>query len=218
MLAELSGLLSGPPGGSDLRFAQLARAGLQGVLDALAHDPGLLDSRYPTVVGKVAQVVAEPLRDGRLATGEAGQILRLTAEIIASNPKLLVKEEDELAARVLGAVLDKLLAEETLRLRGPDLVNLLAETLAVLAAHGKGLLGDEPVDRLVTRVEVVIEAGLDKANRELGRLLDRSAVPLVLAALLRRWALDQVETLDITDPRFDRLFAEIVSVVAARTA
>ncbi len=217
MLAELGRFLGESPGSSDQRLARLARAGLQGVLEALTRDPALLDSRYPAAVGKVAQALAERLLDGKLSAAEAEQILRLAAEIIASNPKLLVKEEDQLAALVLGAVLDKLLAEETLRLRGPDLVDLLAETLAVLAAHGKALLGDDSVDQLLIRVLVVIETGLDQANRELGRLLDRGTVPLVLAALLRRWALDRVETLDVTDPRFARLFEEIVSDVLART-
>ena len=218
MLKELSEVISKKAQQSSTVFSGIATTGVQGVLSAIADDPALLDSRYPQAVSKVAQVLAGNLADGKLTTVEVEETLKLAAEIIASNPELLVKHENELAAKVLSAVLEKILADDIIRIRRLDLVDVLAEVLAVVAAHGKGLRGDDPVDKLVTRIAVVIDVGLQQSGRELGKLLDRTAVPLVLASLLRRWALDGVETLDINDPRFQHLFAVIVNDVLDRAA
>jgi len=218
VLEEVSVLLSGSALGADLSVAKVAHAGVLGVLAAVAQDSALLDSRYPAAVAKVARAVAERLRDGKLTIGGAERMVTSAAAIIATNPRLFQKEEDQLAARTAGAVLDELLTDETVRVRGLGLADLLAETLAILAAHGLAVLDGGSVDALVTRVQAVLKAGLEKANTELGRMLDRGTAPLVLAALLRRWALGQVETLDIDDARFESLFAEIVSAVSTRTA
>jgi len=218
MLSELRALVDNAAESPDLKLSQLATAGLKGVLSAIADDPVLLDSRYPAAVSKVALILGQNLVDGKLTAAEVEETLRLAAISIASNPTLLAKEQESLAAQVVGAVLKKILAEDEVRIRGLDLVDVLGEVMAVLAAHGKGLLGTEPVSKLVSRVEVVIDAGLEKAGRELGRLLDRSTVPLVLASLLRRWAMDLVDTLEIDDPRFDQMFSGIVNDVLERAA
>jgi hypothetical protein len=213
MLGELGEVLSQSGPRSDQVFQSIATAGLRGVLASVAADPTLLDSHYSQAVGKVAGALSVRLEEGKLTVGEVEDTLTRAARIVASNPELLVRSENDLAAKVLGAVLGRILDDGVIRIRRHGLVGLLAEALSVVAAHGKGLLGDESADKLATRITVVIDAGLEKSARELGRLVDRDAVPLILASLLRRWALDNVETLDINDPRFERLFAAIAADV-----
>jgi len=118
----------------------------------------------------------------------------------------------------LAAAVDVMLADRAIRLRGPDLAAVAGAVLAVLAAHGRALLGGDPAAMLKARIAVVIEAGLAEAARQLGVLLDRREVALVLAALFRRWALGRVPTLDLDDPRFARLFEEAAAEALARTA
>jgi hypothetical protein len=211
---ELAG--SSPAGG--LTVSSVAAAAAGAVLAQLAADPGLLETRYPGAVGRVAALLARLLADGKITGAEADDIVRVAAASIAANATLLAEQQGDLAREALAAVLDATLADRAIRLRGPDIAAVAGAVLAVLAAHGKALLGEDPVAALRQRIAVVIEAGLIEAARQLGVLLDRREVSIVLASLVRRWALDRVPTVDPDDPRFARLFAEAAAEVLARVA
>jgi hypothetical protein len=204
----------------DIRFAELVNAGLNAVLVRIAANPLLLDVdvKYANAVGRVAAALATKLNDGQLTKTEAEDILWLIAEIIASNPKFLVDEQKELAAKVLTAVLDKVVADRSLSLRGDALIELLDGVMKVVAAYGKSLLGTESMDELVKRVLAVIDAGIDKARQELANSLGQTMLPVVLVALLQRWARDEISSLDVADPEFITAFQEIISEVMQRAA
>jgi len=161
-------------------------------------------------------VVAERTRNGELSAASAQAIIDSAAAIIASNPKLLIREQERLAALIVGSVADAVHGQADFPLNAPGLIELVSESLMVIAAHGRSVRGDESVEDLAIRMQAVIRAGLEKAEKEVGRSLDRGSVPAVVGALLRRWALDEVETLAIDDPRFEWVFDEVLRSVLAR--
>jgi hypothetical protein len=213
MLDTLAGQVGGQPV-VDLRLDRVLRAGLTGVLDAIERDPAVLDSRYPQAAAVGVAVVKDLLDDGRLSDQQIEELTALVVETIAANVDLLVEEQEGLVGTVLAAVVPVLLADRPLRLDRDAVTAILREVTVILAAHGKSLLGGDPVGDLADRVEIVIQVGLDKAARELGRLLDRNAVAGTVVLLLRRWAIDEVPSLDINDPLFDRIFVELARLAA----
>ena len=204
-----------------LQFEQLAMTALNSVLIAAAADPSLLkvNAAYARVVGKLAGVLANALKDGRLNDREVEQILLNAAEIIAANVQLLAEEQDELVAKVINAVLSKISEGDGISLRGDALVELLLGTIKVIAANGKLMQKvDETVEQLVKKIQVVITSGLEKGQQKLGQLLEQADIPRVIVELLRRWAFGQVPTLNIDDAQFNHVFDEIVTDIVGQFA
>ena len=204
-----------------LQFEQLAMTALNSVLVAAAANPSLLkvNAAYAKVVGKLAGVLANALKDGRLNDREVEQILLNAAEIIAANVQLLAKEQDELVAKVIDAVLSKISGGDGISLRGDALVELLLGAIKVIAANGKLMQKvDETVEQLAQKIQVVISTGLEKAQQKLGQLLGQADIPRIIVELLRRYAFGQVPTLNIDDAQFNHVFDEIVTDIVGQIA
>ena len=219
MLKELSEVISKKAQQSNTVFSGIATAGVQGVLSAIADDPALMDSRYPQAVSKVAQVLAGNLADGKLTPVEVGR----NSEARSRNHREQPGTAGQARKRACGKGAERSARKKSWPMTSSAYAgwiwSMYSPRCWPWSQHmAKGCVGDDPVDKLVTRIAVVIDVGLQQSSRELGKLLDRTAVPLVLASLLRRWALDGVETLDINDPRFQHLFAVIVNDVLDRAA
>ena len=138
---------------------------------------------------------------------------------MVANAQLLANEQNDLVAKVINAILTKLSEDGSVSLRRDALVELLLGTIKVLAANGKLLQKvDESVDQLVKRVQVVIAAGLEKARQKLGQILEQADIPRVVVELLRRWAFDQVPSIDIDDEQFSNVFDDIVEDLVTQFA
>lgn len=221
VLDEIAKALRDQGAEPSLRFEHLALTALNGVLVSVAADPALLkvEAKYATAVGQLAGVLANALKDGQLNDREVEKIMMRAAEIIAANVQLLANEQNELVAKVINAILAKLSEGGSVSLRGDALVELLSGTIKVLAANAKLMQKvDETVEQLAKRVQVVIAAGLDKVRQKLGKILEQADIPYVIVELLRRWALDQVPSIDIDDDQFSNVFDDIVADVVGQFA
>jgi hypothetical protein len=61
--------------------------------------------------------------------------------------------------------------------------------------------------QLSDKLAEVLKAGLVRGEQELGRSLDRTTLPRVVAGLVGLWLRGQLQVLDPQDPEFKRLFA-----------
>jgi len=221
VLDEIGKALSEQGAEPSLRFEHLAMTAINSVLIEVAADPSLLKIKapYARAIGQLSGVLANALKDGQLNDREVELILAHTAEIIATNSQLLANEQSELVAKVMTAILAKLSEGGSVSLRGDALVELLLGTIKVLAANVKSLqMPGESVEQLAKRVQVVIAAGLEMARQKLGHILEQADIPRVIVELLRRWARDQLPTLDINDERFKNVFDEIVGDIVGQIA
>ena len=209
MLDALAGQVGDGDAEMDLRLDKVLSAGLVGVLDAIEKNPQLIETDFPKAAALTATMMKDLLDDGRLSDGQLEKLGRLTVETIAANVPLLVEDHSELAAQVLKASIAVLVAENPMRLDRDTIDAILAEVMVILSAHGKALLGGDPIDVLSGRVADVIRIGLEKAAAEIGQRIDQNAVAFTVVLLLRRWALDEGPILDIGDPLFDEMFLDI---------
>ena len=113
----------------------------------------------------------------------------------------------ELAPR--GAAADSFVSAVTEIVRG---------VLDLLAGRGGGLMGDDGVDGLEARLEVVLAAALKRAAAELGRRLDLPSLPAAVIGLAEAWARGEVPTLDPNEPVFIELFGDIAERALERAA
>lgn len=219
VLDEITRALHDSGAEPSLRFEHLAVTALNSVLVSVAADPALLKNNvsYPRAMGHLAGVLANALKEGQLNDREVEQILIRAGEIIATNAQLLANEQNELVARVTNVVLAKISDGSSVTLRGDAVSEILTGTIKVLAANVKLLQkAEESVEQLVKRVQVAIAAGLDKAQQKLGLALEQSDIPPVVVELLRRWARDELPSLDIDDEGFNSVFDEIVGAMAGQ--
>ena len=68
---------------------------------------------------------------------------------------------------------------------------------------------------LTTQLEAVLNAGLARAEKELGTRLGLSAIPAVLGDLVAAWAIGNVATIDPDNQNFKRLFDELAERAVA---
>ena len=98
------------------------------------------------------------------------------------NPELFAKLEDNLSVAVLQAVLQ---ASDKCQLKlaaGVTLVEIVREVFGGVARYGASFAENKGVDKLGATIEEALSASLTLAEKELGRQLDRPAVPVSWAA------------------------------------
>jgi hypothetical protein len=200
----------------NLRFETLATTGVRAILEEMADNPDLIDSRYGQLVADLAGFLAEGARDGTLSLPQAQDLLVMVVEVIARNPTFFIEtEEGGIARAVVTVVL------ETVKERGLSrsaVTEIVYGVLELIAVRGAGLLGDERVDDLTGRVKVALGVALDKAEQELGRRLDMVSLAPVVIGVAGAWARGDVPTLDPDDPRFAEVFATVAEEVLSRAA
>jgi len=118
------------------RLDVIASAGANAVLSAIAADPALADTHYPSLVAEVARALAGPLQDMRLTRAEVANLLQDTAATIAADPMLIGIEPVQLPAIIVAEVLrsigeDRL--SRPLSTRSPE--SVVAAALQLLAAR-----------------------------------------------------------------------------------
>ncbi len=147
ILKELAGA---PTLGRDL----LTRVAVDGVLATVAEQPGLLDTDYPVLVGRIAATLADALEDGQLTRDDGQALLLVAVERAAEGGLTLDGDQADVVSASLQALLTalrlpdaRLFSTSTLRqvgasaldsvLRRPD---LFAGQPDLLAAAGQAIV------------------------------------------------------------------------------
>jgi F0F1-type ATP synthase membrane subunit c/vacuolar-type H+-ATPase subunit K len=193
----------------------LATGALTAVLERIGEQPQLLDTRYAEVLSGLAGEMAKRVGAGTLGSVQATDVVDAAAAALLRNPDLFTKFEGNLATAVASGVLRGSQATPLRLLGGKVLVDTIGETLRVIALRGRDLAETTNEQALVTKVSDTIAAGLARADLELGRRLDVTSLPVVLAGLVGAVAQGEIATIDADDPKLQEVFVVLAEAAIA---
>jgi hypothetical protein len=202
-----------PAGALDAKT--LGTATITRILERLASNPNLARTRYPEIVATLAGDLAKHVAAKTLNGIQASDVLYSAAEALLRNPTLFEKLEGKVAAAVLSGVVKGAGTGTSGLLSGATLVAVLNEVFQAVARRGQPLL-DKPTDAeaLAAKVADTVKAGLARAEVELGRRMDGSDLPRVLAALVAAVARGEIIDVNPNSPKFQEAFVGLVEAFA----
>jgi hypothetical protein len=92
---------------------------------------------------------------------------------------------------------------------GGKFVNVTKQVIGAITMTGKAALKNHPKAAFADKLEELLQAGLIRAQAELGNRITLSTVPAVLGQLVAAWAQGKIGAVDPGNDNFKRLFAEI---------
>ena len=187
----------------------LANTALAAVLTRIGEQPQLFNTRYPAIVATLAGDIAKLAASGTLTRAQAADLIDTAAAAVMGNPDLFARYDGRVATAVVNGVLRGAKGSQPSLLGGAILVETLGETLRIVALRGRDLVESTSEEAFVSRVADTIAAGLARSEQELGRRLDTSALPLVLAGLVAAVARGEITTVDAGDSRFQEVFGAL---------
>jgi hypothetical protein len=194
----------------------LADSALAGVLDAIADAPWLAGGGFDAVVGSLARSLADRIAERTLTRLEAADLIETAIEVLAAHPELFVEYEARLAERTVDALVRAVAGDPARLLGGVVFVDATRRILRVVGTRGLDRLEDLGLDAFSTQLETLVSATLARAQQELGRRIDRLALPAALAGVVDAWAAGTEWSLDPDDPDFASWFAMLAdSIVSA---
>jgi hypothetical protein len=98
---------------------------------------------------------------------------------------------------------------------GATLVEIVREVFGGVARYGASFAEHNAVDKLGAKLEEALSAGLTLAEKELGRQLDRPAVPAVLGGVVENLLCGELVDLDSKSKNFQKLFNDLASAATA---
>ena len=197
----------------------LANAAVTGALHGLSKHPELAGTNFGPYVAELAGLLAQQVKDRGLAALQAADLIDAAVEAMQRNPRLFATLEKNVTTAVLQAVLKAAdqgqgTAGQVKLLAGTALVEVARDVLAVVARYGTGYVENSSVKLLGDRVAETLSAGLARANKEMGRRMDQTALPVILAALVRKLLRGELADLDPESENFKKLFSEVADAVA----
>jgi hypothetical protein len=214
-VAMIGAVLQSVSAAGTLDAKTLATRALAAILGRVGEQPQLLDSRYADILSAFAGQAAKLVATGALSGAQAADLIDAAADAVLRNPDLFAKLEGKVATAVLDGVLKGSEAGSLKVLGGALLVDLLGETLRMVALRGRDLVEGTTEKALVARVADVVTAGLARADQELGRRLDVTCMPLVLAGLVAAVARGEITVIDPADAKFEQAFALLAEAAIA---
>ena len=211
----IGGVLMSVSGIDRLAATNLANAAAEGALTTILRNPDLLNLRYPELVAGFAGKVAGLVSAGSVTSIQGEDLIAVLTESVAENPKLLGDLERKLSESVLDAVLGAASGSKTGLIAGASVAELLQHVVGALARHGRAKFGEGPTVVAIGQLETLLDAGLERAESEIGSRIGLSSVPAVLGGLVSAWARGEVGEIDKDDPNFKRLFTELAVLEAA---
>ena len=201
-----------------LELAPLASAGVGGALQALARHPELAGTNFGPYVAELAGDLATRVASRGLAATQAADLLSAVIEVTLRNQPLFAMLEKNVVSIVLDSILDvandtKTTAGQVKLLAGATLVDVTREVVATVARYGTSFVENNSVKALADQLETTLEAGLNRANKELGRRMDQAAIPFVLAALVRKLLRGELPNPDPESENFKKTFSEITDAI-----
>jgi hypothetical protein len=138
-------------------------------------------------------------------------------DAVLRNPALFARFDEELACVVVSGVLQGVRSGNTGLVAGATLVAVIEQTLKTVAQRGVLLLEKLPTKAdLQATVDKTVAAGIRRAEAELGRSMDASRLPFVLAGLVAAVAGGDLTPLqlDASAPEFQAVFGGLTEASA----
>jgi len=211
----LGGVLASISEAKTFAAEALASAAVGGALIALAENPSLIKFEYPRLVAALAGKIGILVQEKKLIQVQAVDILAALTATPAENPALFLDVEKGLAAWTVEAVVAVSEGNHGDLLAGLTLTRVLHEILSAIAQSGKAALKNHPAAQFAEQLENLLEAGLSRAEKELGNLMGLPSLPAVLSDLVTAWARGEIASLDPDNDNFRRLFSELAESAAA---
>jgi hypothetical protein len=193
----------------------LASSALQGALGAISDRPDLIKMGYPRIIASLAGKVANLVNDKSLSQVQGSDILGALTESLVENPQLFLKLEKRLSGLILDTIIKVSKGSNGGLITGITLVEVARSVANALAVSGKGALSDHTTNELIQQLESVLDAGLERADKELGNRLGLSSLPQVLGELVSSWARGEIAEIDPGNKNFKSLFVELAEMANA---
>ena len=190
-------------------------AAVGGSLSALSDHPELIRFKYAELVASFAGKVGNLVKDRHLTRVQGVDVLQTITKSVAENPKLFLNLEERLADWTVTAVLNASRNSDGHLLAEATLTNVLQEVVNALAKSGKAALENHPAGTLAEQLEEVLQAGLARAEEELGNRIGVTSLPPVLGELVVAWAKGEIANIDPDNDQFQHLFRELAERAAA---
>lgn len=194
---------------------ELASAAVAGALTAFSDHPELIRFQYPELVASFAGKVGSLVEERHLTKMQGVDILRAVTESLAENPALFLDIETRFAGWVVDAVVKASRDSDTSLLVGATLTNVLQEIVTAIAKSGRAALENHPAATLAEQLENLLNAGLARAEKEIGNRIGISSLPIVLGGLVVAWSKGEIIDIDPEDENFQNLFGELAERAAA---
>ena len=194
----------------------LASSAVSGTLAGLSRHPELVDSEFGPYVAQTAGLLGKLVADKSLTGVQAADVISAAAESMLANPAIFAHWKENVASRVVQVIVDVSGGDKTGVLAGASVVELVRRVFAVLARYGMSFVENKPAKELGDAIAVVLEAGLQRAAKELGRRLDYSDVPAVLADLVMKLVKGEIADLDPESENFKKLFSSLADALPLR--
>ena len=210
-----AGVLTAVAESDSLAVEPLADAAVSGALEALVQHPDLLGTKFGVYLGEAAGLLSKAVADKGLSSLQAADVVSTAAESMTRNPELFAKLSDNLSVVVLQATLGATGKSQLKLAAGATLVEIVHEVFGSVARYGVSFVNEKGVNKLGTTLEEGLSGGLILAEKELGRQLDRSAVPMVLGGVVRALLLGEITGFDSKSENFQKLFKELAAAATA---
>ena len=211
----VAGVLTTVAESDSLAVEPLANAAVSGALEALVQHPDLLGTKFGVYLGEAAGLLSKAVADKGLSSLQAADVVSTAAESMTCNPELFAKLSDNLSVAVLQAILRAIGKSQLKLATGATLVEIVHEVFGSVARYGANFVNEKGVNELGATLEEGLSGGLFLAEKELGRQLDRSAMPAVLGGMVRALLLGELTSFDPTSKDFQKLFQELTAAVTA---
>ena len=211
----VAGVLTEVSSSGSLAVEPLADAAVSGALDALVQHPDLLGTKFGPYLIEMAGSLSQTVAANGLSSLRAADLVSAVAESMTRNPELFAKLEDNLPAAVLQAVLQASDKSQLKLAAGATLVEVVQEVFGGVARYGASFTEKNGVDKLGATLEEVLSAGLTLAEKELGRQLDRPAIPVVLGGVVRGFLRGELTDLDPKSKNFQKVFDQLAAAATA---
>jgi len=197
---------------------KIATAAASGTLQAIAANPGLLDTRYAKLIADFSGRLAELVKDRTLTGLDATAIASTAIQTLLNNPALFDQANSNLAIAVLNAVLRVAADDPQKLLTGNTLVETIRAVLIALARFGKARVQAVAIGAATDLLTGIIDDSLTQASAELGRRLDLPGLPGVIGGLVAAWARGDFKKIDPATPAFRELLASLLAAATEQAA
>ena len=187
----------------------LATATVSGALKSLAENPALVGTKYPEMVASFAGHLAKLVQEKKLTGVQGTDLLDAGLASFAENPALFLDLQNKVGEEVVAAIVDAAAGKEALLAGGVMLSRIARQCLAALARSGKDKISAEgTTTKLLEQLRLLLDTGLDQAEKELGESLSLPSLPDAMGYLVEAWAKGPFAEIDPTAEQFQKLFAE----------
>ena len=211
----VGGILSKISGVDRISAKTIAEAAIGGALEGIADNPGLLKTRYPTLIAGFAGNLSTLVKDKSLSAIQARDIMTSATKAMIANPILF----DELGEKISGTIVEAVLknAEDSGAglLGGAMVTQIIDRIFGVLARNGKDLVANNSTTQLKKKLIETIRAALERSKQELGNRLTVADLPETITGIVGALAKGELPNVLQDEAQFETVFNRIVAQINA---